>query len=112
MRTLIVCSLAVVAALSWMDRADAWGRRDCYWGPPQVIYVVPAPGGYYYPVPQRSSAPLAQPAPQSAAQEEGAFYYNPSGAVGRTAPAAPIAPSYPSPVESFESSQPAGWWFR
>jgi hypothetical protein len=117
MRRTICCSVLVAGALFVMtgERAEAGGRRGCYWMQPQVIYVMPATGGYYYPAPatppQRAAAPKQATAPRSQG-DEGTFYFTPGGAVAPTRPAAPLTPAYPSPIESFEYNQPAGWWWR
>ncbi len=114
MRTATLCGLLVAGAMLLAgERAEAWGRRGCYYVQPQVIYVVPAQGGYYYPGP---AAPRT-PAPKQGVQqrnldEEGTFYFTPGGSVSPTSPAAPLTPAYPSPVESFEYGQPEGWWWR
>jgi hypothetical protein len=118
MKSTIFCSMVLAACTCLaVQNAQAGGRYVCYPVQPQVIYVMPAQAGYYYPAPptqQRATAP-AQAAPQAAQagqQDAGAFYYTPGGAVAPTGPAAPLTSAYPSPVESFEYNQPSGWWFR
>jgi len=118
MRRTILNSVLVTAALLMAvgERAEAGGRHGCYWTQPQVIYVMPAPAGYYYPAPaapqQRPALPKQAAAAPQGQDDEGTFYFTPGGAVAPTRSAAPLTPTYPSPIESFEYNQPSGWWWR